>query len=701
MSVQGNRCAALPSPRLATWLTDCPPPSSALNDAQCPHLKITPPRWAGQALSRPARVRARSPSRDVGRNRMHRQSGRRPTISPSSTAVVITGATMTSRALPRWASERCATRSFGRAPRPTGSTAPTGRWPTARLPELARLGIAPIVGLVHHGSGPRHTSLLDPGFATGLAEFAGAVAARYPWVERLDPCQRASDDGALQRASTASGIRTPATTARSSRPSSTSAAPPSWRWPRSAGSTRRPGWSRPTISARTYGTDAACRRGRLLQRAPLARAGTCFAAGSTEHHPLWTYLRRERRRRQTRSCWFAAHPCPPDIIGVNYYVTSERWLDHRLDRYPGRMSARPRRATLRRCRVGPRAGHARAGDRVVAEARRGERYRHPAGGHRGAHRRPPRGPAALAARDLARARRPRATQAPTSARSRPGRCSALSTGTACSASAAATTSPDPSTCARRQPRATALATLIAELAAGRTPSHPVLHGDGWWRRAERFLARPVRAANAVTPLAGYRPGRGQRQVAPILISGATGTLGRAFARACARRNLAYRMLDREAHGHRRPGVGEGRDPAVASRGRSSTRAAMCASTMPSPTSIAASARTRSGPRSSPRNAPRPGSAWSPSRATRCSTARAVGPTSRATSRRPLNVYGRSKAVAERDVLALCPQALVVRTSAFFGPWDSHNFVIQALGALAQGEAFDAADDVRDLADLRA
>jgi dTDP-4-dehydrorhamnose reductase len=32
--------------------------------------------------------------------------------------------------------------------------------------------------------------------------------------------------------------------------------------------------------------------------------------------------------------WFRDNPCPPDIIGVNYYVTSERWLDHRPDRYP-------------------------------------------------------------------------------------------------------------------------------------------------------------------------------------------------------------------------------------------------------------------------------------------------------------------------------------------------------------------------------
>ncbi|HMI94097.1 MAG TPA: sugar nucleotide-binding protein, partial [Polyangiales bacterium] len=29
-----------------------------------------------------------------------------------------------------------------------------------------------------------------------------------------------------------------------------------------------------------------------------------------------------------------ARPCPPDVIGINYYVTSDRFLDERLERYP-------------------------------------------------------------------------------------------------------------------------------------------------------------------------------------------------------------------------------------------------------------------------------------------------------------------------------------------------------------------------------
>lgn len=61
--------------------------------------------------------------------------------------------------------------------------------------------------------------------------------------------------------------------------------------------------------------------------------------------------------------------------------------------------------------------------------------------------------------------------------------------------------------------------------------------------------------------------------------------------------------------------------------------------------------------------------------------------------RPLNVYGRSKLLAEEAVLARLPTALVVRTSAFFSAWDEHNFVYHALTAARRGEPFAAADDL--------
>jgi dTDP-4-dehydrorhamnose reductase len=59
---------------------------------------------------------------------------------------------------------------------------------------------------------------------------------------------------------------------------------------------------------------------------------------------------------------------------------------------------------------------------------------------------------------------------------------------------------------------------------------------------------------------------------------------------------------------------------------------------------------------------------------------------------PLNVYGYSKAEAEVRVLSACPESLVIRTSAFFGPWDEYNFLTVALRTLAAGHRFVAAED---------
>jgi dTDP-4-dehydrorhamnose reductase len=60
---------------------------------------------------------------------------------------------------------------------------------------------------------------------------------------------------------------------------------------------------------------------------------------------------------------------------------------------------------------------------------------------------------------------------------------------------------------------------------------------------------------------------------------------------------------------------------------------------------------------------------------------------------PLNIYGVSKAEAEKRVLDSFPGALVIRTSAFFGPWDEYNFITVALRALRGGRTFLAPNDL--------
>jgi dTDP-4-dehydrorhamnose reductase len=59
---------------------------------------------------------------------------------------------------------------------------------------------------------------------------------------------------------------------------------------------------------------------------------------------------------------------------------------------------------------------------------------------------------------------------------------------------------------------------------------------------------------------------------------------------------------------------------------------------------------------------------------------------------PLNIYGQSKAAAEKQTLEINPNALIVRTAAFFSPWDEFNFLSVALGRILSGDTFKAADD---------
>ncbi|MGE5565655.1 MAG: SDR family oxidoreductase, partial [Parcubacteria group bacterium] len=60
---------------------------------------------------------------------------------------------------------------------------------------------------------------------------------------------------------------------------------------------------------------------------------------------------------------------------------------------------------------------------------------------------------------------------------------------------------------------------------------------------------------------------------------------------------------------------------------------------------------------------------------------------------PLNVYGQSKARAEAEVAALGGKALMIRTAAFFSPYDSYNFAAYVTRNLAAGQEIAAAEDL--------
>src|SRR5690606_23303059 len=60
-------------------------------------------------------------------------------------------------------------------------------WADERLPLVREAGLTPIAGLVHHGSGPPDTSLVDESFAPRLAHYAEALARRFPWLTHFTP----------------------------------------------------------------------------------------------------------------------------------------------------------------------------------------------------------------------------------------------------------------------------------------------------------------------------------------------------------------------------------------------------------------------------------------------------------------------------------------------------------------------------------
>lgn len=203
-------------------------------------------------------------------------------------------------------------------------------WCDERLARLDQLGLRVIAGLVHHGSGPHYTHLLDDGFAPGLARHAAAAAARYPWVSDWTP------------------VNEPVTTARFAAlyghwyPHKRDEAS-FWRaLVNQVDATRLSMRAIRSVTpgARLIQTDDL---GRTWATTPLAEqaafdnqrrwAGWDLLCGRVvAGHPLWHRLCALGLGERLRI--IADDPCPPDIIGINHYPTSDRFLDHRVQLYP-------------------------------------------------------------------------------------------------------------------------------------------------------------------------------------------------------------------------------------------------------------------------------------------------------------------------------------------------------------------------------
>lgn len=550
-------------------------------------------------------------------------------------------------------------------------------WTDDRLAMLRERGIEVIGGLVHHGSGPRYTDLLDPDFPKKLADYAGRVADRYPWIEMWTP------------------VNEPLTTARFSG---------------LYGHWYPHGRDYPTflraLVHECKGTLEAMRAiraavpgARLVQTEDL---GKVFSTAPLRHqaahenerrwlsldllagridagHGWWERLLRAGIARAEIES-FATGEATPDIIGINHYLTSDRFLDHRTHLYPWLEPGGNGRDTyvdaeaVRVKRLEPDTG---LGPRL-REA--WERYGIPIAVtevHHGCHRDEQLRWFAEAWETAKRLRGEGMDLRAVTLWSLFGnvdwrfllaeRVGHYDTGAFDIRGPA--------------PRPTAIARAARAYAAGEEFDHPALDSPGWWRRPPRLYPWSGRCK----PFE-----RGGRK---LLITGATGTLGNAFARICDDRALPFCLTGRdeldlgdpgsiaEALATRRPwavintagfvrvaDAERERKACMAANAEGAERLAKACAEAGVPLVTFSSDLVFDG--------------------------RLGRPYHEGDATAPGCVYGHSKAEAERRVLAAGGEALVVRTSAFFGPWDRYNFAWHVAERLARGETVKACSRTR-------
>lgn len=548
------------------------------------------------------------------------------------------------------------------------------RWADARIDRMQSLGLLCIAGLLHHGSGPRGTQLLDPAFPEALARYARAVAQRYPHLDAYTP------------------INEPLTTARFS------ALYGIW-YPhhRSDASFLR------ALLNQVLATRLAMREIRRVNPAaqlvqtddlgithatpPLryqaefenARRWLAFdllCGRVVPAHPLWAYLLRHGIGEAELNS-LADAPCPPDVVGVNHYVTSDRFLDDRIQNYPVARhggNGRHRYVDVESVRVlGDLPGGMEA---RIREA--WQRYRLPVAVtevHLGCSREEQLRWLTSAWRAAQRLRAEGADIRAVTVWAAFGTMDWDSL--LCERNG--TYEPGMWDARSDPPRPTALAATARQLAQHGAANHPVLESHGWWMRPIRHL-HPVHGE----PRWNAMDGRA------VLISGALGTLGRAFARLCHQRGLPFHLLTRQECD-----IAEA-DSVRAAIGRWQPWAWINA------TGFVRVDEAERDPRQWRDNVIGPATL---AEACAASAVRLVtfssdlvfdGLSSRpyleSAAPAPLNAYGLAKAEAERRVLRADPAALVVRSAAFFGPWDRHNFLTAGLGALREGRRWRAAAD---------
>jgi dTDP-4-dehydrorhamnose reductase len=542
------------------------------------------------------------------------------------------------------------------------------------LSELQSLGLKPIAGLLHHGSGPRFTDLLDPLFPEKFAKYAADFAARYPWIDEYILIDEAlttarfsglyghwyphhqsdhSFSKALIHQIKASLLAMKAI--RQIRPDA------KFIQVDDLGRAQ----STPPLNYQIHFEN---------HRRWLSFDLICGLVGP--EHILYQFLL-ESGITSEELTWLQVNKSEPDFIGINHYLLSNRFLDHRLEMYPPYFYGGNRNGPY----VDIGAVDVKEVPFIEAEEIFKEawyRYHIPlviTEVHIRGHR-----------EDQLRwfheiwqtALSLRQQKIPIHAVTAWSLLGTFDWHRLCTVSE---NFYEPGVfdlrCLNDGLHPTALSQMITTLAAGKSYEHPILESPGWWR-----LERPPYFRKKFFP-----------RNKPLVITGGAGTLGQAFAKICERRCIPYvllnhaemdiadidsvaRILDEIQPWAVINGAGyvkvDEAEIEIAKCFRINTEGPAILAKYTADSKIPlinfSSDLVFDGHREDPYVESLPPS--------------------------PINAYGRSKAESEVRVLSHSPDALVVRTSSFFGPWDQFSFATHVLKEISQRREFSVASDIK-------
>jgi dTDP-4-dehydrorhamnose reductase len=562
-------------------------------------------------------------------------------------------------------------------------------WIDSKLDKMKSLGITPIAGLLHHGSGPQYTSLLDPDFAKKFTAFTVAVAQRYPWLEYFTP------------------VNEPLTTARFS------CVYGHW-YPHAR---HMFAFAKALLNQSMATVMAMTEIRKIIPNAKLVQTEDLGKCHGTERLRYQWEMENERRwasldiltGNALRNTfiqkfflnypsikkgleYFERIPCPPDIIGVNHYITSERFLDHRFDKYP--RWARGSNGLdhyadvdIVRADIHARAGHYN----LLKETY--ERYRLPLAlteVHMGATRDEQLRWFMEAYNAATRLSNEGVDVRGVTAWSMFGaydwnsllraQNNHYETGVFDVSSGA--------------PRPTAVAHLIKTLTSKEKAQYQVLCADGWWKNpgvANLWFGtkQEERQLTTVEGISSELPFPTPR---PILITGASGTLGQAFARICTIRNLSCVLLSRKdldiADYESVHKIFKQYEPWAVINAAGFVRVDDAEN---NPSSCLR--ENTEGPGKLAAACLRYDSKYLTFSSDLIFDGSKRAPYCEDDKPAPLNIYGISKYLAEFRVMNANPDSLIIRTSSFFGPWDQHNFLAKLYEQLSSGKVFAACDDL--------